>query len=173
MGVDVLHADPGGQGQRGVRPHPVHDRPQLRQEWNQAETTGSHAERQSVRQPGGSPGWDSPLEQEQVQVVVALGQEVPQNPGRVTGADLVGRQAEVHTLDKVPELGHQVLVEAPGDRQAVRETGRGRESETGRERQADSRDRPDSETAGTVRQQEQTDSRYRQTAGAERQATSR
>lgn len=33
---------------------------------------------------------DSPLEQEQVQVVVALGQEVSQNPCWVTGADLIG-----------------------------------------------------------------------------------
>lgn len=40
VSVDVLDADPGGQRQRGVCPHPVHDRPQLRQEGNQAEATG-------------------------------------------------------------------------------------------------------------------------------------
>lgn len=41
VGVDVLHADPAGQRQRGVRPNPVHDGPQLRQEGHQAETANN------------------------------------------------------------------------------------------------------------------------------------
>lgn len=41
VGVDVLHADPAGQRQRGVRPNPVHDGPQLRQEGHQAETASN------------------------------------------------------------------------------------------------------------------------------------
>lgn len=41
MGVDVLHTDPAGQRQRGVRPDPVHHSPQLREEGHQAETVDS------------------------------------------------------------------------------------------------------------------------------------
>ena len=37
VSIDVLHADPAGQRQGRVRPHPVHHSPQLRQEGNQAE----------------------------------------------------------------------------------------------------------------------------------------
>lgn len=61
----------------------------------------------------------SPLEQEEVEVVVALGQKVPQNSSRIARTNLIGRQAKVKTLDKVPELGNQVLVEAPAGRQTV------------------------------------------------------
>ena len=39
MSVDVLHTDPAGQRQRGVRPDPVHHGPQLRQERHHTETT--------------------------------------------------------------------------------------------------------------------------------------
>lgn len=39
MSVDVLHTDPAGQRQRGVRPNPVHHGSQLRQERHQAKTT--------------------------------------------------------------------------------------------------------------------------------------
>lgn len=60
---------------------------------------------------------DSPLEQEQVEVVVALCQEVSQNSCWVTRTDLIGRQSEVNALHKVPELSHQVLIETPGDKQ--------------------------------------------------------
>lgn len=42
VGVYVLHADPGGQRQGGVRPHPVHHCPELRQEGNQTEPVHTH-----------------------------------------------------------------------------------------------------------------------------------
>lgn len=64
---------------------------------------------------------DSPLEQEEVEVVVALCQEVSQNTCWVTRSNLIGRQTEVNTFDKIPELSHQILIEAPGDRQTDRE----------------------------------------------------
>ena len=42
--VDVLHFKPAGDGQGCVRPHPIHQCPQLQQEWNDQEaeicTTG-------------------------------------------------------------------------------------------------------------------------------------
>lgn len=40
IGVDVLHAHPVGEGQRGVRPDPVHDGPQLHQEGHKAKPGG-------------------------------------------------------------------------------------------------------------------------------------
>lgn len=40
VGVDVFHAHPVGQGQRGVRPHPVHDGAQLHQEGHKAKPVG-------------------------------------------------------------------------------------------------------------------------------------
>lgn len=52
MGVDVLHAYPGGQGQGGVSPHPVHHRPQLRQEGNQPESTDEDGVTQDAQQTG-------------------------------------------------------------------------------------------------------------------------
>lgn len=61
-----------------------------------------------------------PLEEKQVEVVVFLGEEVAKDTGGVTAADLIGRQAEVDTLDKVPELGHKVLIEHPTERQTNR-----------------------------------------------------
>lgn len=60
---------------------------------------------------------DSPLEQEEIEVVVALRQEVSQNTCRVTRSNLIGRQTKVNTFDKIPQLSHQILIEAPGDRQ--------------------------------------------------------
>ena len=63
------------------------------------------------------PGWHrapSPLEQEEVDVVVALGEEVAEDPSWVAAADLVGGQPEVHALDEVPQLRDQVLAELPG-----------------------------------------------------------
>lgn len=57
-----------------------------------------------------------PLEKEQVEVVVILGEEVSQDTSRVSTADLEGRQAEVNTLDKVPELSDKVLIEHPKQR---------------------------------------------------------
>lgn len=56
---------------------------------------------------------NSPLEQEEVDVIVTLGEEVSQHPGRITTADLIGRQSKVDALDKVPHLSHDVLAEAP------------------------------------------------------------
>lgn len=55
----------------------------------------------------------SPLKEEQVHIVVTLGQEVAEDPVRVATFDLVGREAKIQALDKVPELGHLVLVEPP------------------------------------------------------------
>ena len=52
-----------------------------------------------------------PFEEEQVGVVVLLGEEVAQDPVGVAAADLVGRQTEVDTLDKVPQLGRGVVSE--------------------------------------------------------------
>lgn len=56
---------------------------------------------------------DSPLEQEQIEVVVALCQEVSQNSCWVARSNLIGREPKINTLHKVPELSHQVLVETP------------------------------------------------------------
>lgn len=57
----------------------------------------------------------SPLEEEEIDVVIALGQEVSQHAGRVSAADLIGRQTEVDALHEVPELSHCVLTEAPAE----------------------------------------------------------
>ncbi len=54
-----------------------------------------------------------PLEEEEIDVVIALGEEVAQHAGGVTAADLIGRQTEVDALHKVPELGNCVLTETP------------------------------------------------------------
>lgn len=55
----------------------------------------------------------SPLEEEEVDVVVALGEEVAQDSGGVATADLVGRQTKVDALHKIPQLGHCVQTEPP------------------------------------------------------------
>lgn len=57
-----------------------------------------------------------PLEEKQVEMIVFFGEEVAENTGRVSTADLIGWEAEVNTLDKVPELGHKVLIEHPKQR---------------------------------------------------------
>lgn len=57
-----------------------------------------------------------PLEEKQVEMVVFFGEEVAENTGWVSTADLIGWEAEVNTLDKVPELGHKVLIEHPKQR---------------------------------------------------------
>ena len=54
-----------------------------------------------------------PLEEEEVDVVVVLGEEVAQDTVGVATLDLVGRQSEVDALDKVPQLGDGILVEPP------------------------------------------------------------
>lgn len=56
------------------------------------------------------------MEKKQVEVVVFLGEEVSEDTSRVSTADLEGRQAEVNTLDKVPELSYKVLTEHPKQR---------------------------------------------------------
>lgn len=56
---------------------------------------------------------NSPLEQEEVDIIVALGEEVSQYTGGVTTADLIGWQAEVDALDKIPHLSDYVLAETP------------------------------------------------------------
>lgn len=53
------------------------------------------------------------MEEEEVQVIVVLGEEVAQDSVWVATFDLVGRQAEVDTLYKVPELSNRVPVEPP------------------------------------------------------------
>lgn len=54
-----------------------------------------------------------PLEEEEVQVVVVLSEKVAQDTVWVATFDLVGRQAKVDTLYKVPELSNGVPVEPP------------------------------------------------------------
>ena len=53
------------------------------------------------------------LEEDQVCVVVLLGEEVAEDARRVATADLVGRQAEVETLEEVPQLSREVVRERP------------------------------------------------------------
>lgn len=57
-----------------------------------------------------------PLEEKQVEVVVFLGEEVAEDTGGVTTADLIGWQAKVNALYEVPELGHKVLIKHPGNK---------------------------------------------------------
>lgn len=56
---------------------------------------------------------NSPLKQEEVDIIVALGEEVSQNAGGITTADLIGWQSEVDALDKIPHLSDYVLAETP------------------------------------------------------------
>lgn len=62
-----------------------------------------------------------PLEEKQVDVVVLLGEEVAEDTGGVSTADLIGWQAEVNALDKVPQLSHKVLIEHPAKREETQE----------------------------------------------------
>ena len=55
----------------------------------------------------------SPLEENSASQRVILGQEISQNPGWVTTAHLVGRQAKVHALKDVHEDSGNVLDERP------------------------------------------------------------
>lgn len=61
-----------------------------------------------------------PLEKKQVEVIVFLGEEIAKDASGVPTADLIGWQAKVDALDKVPELRHKVLVKLPGKK--VRKT---------------------------------------------------
>lgn len=56
---------------------------------------------------------NSPLEQEEVDIIVALGEEVSQDTSGITTADLIGWQREVDALDEVPHLSDHVLAETP------------------------------------------------------------
>lgn len=58
-----------------------------------------------------------PLEKEEVYVVVVFSEEVAQNSVWVATLDLIGRQAKVDALDKIPQLGHCVQTEPPDSRQ--------------------------------------------------------
>ena len=61
VGVDVLHLKPAADGQRRVRPHPVHQGPQFQQEWYPQEpATRSSCTRQILQQEN-SPTWKSDL----------------------------------------------------------------------------------------------------------------
>lgn len=53
------------------------------------------------------------MKEEEVDIVVALGEEVSEDARGVAAADLVGGQPEVHALHEVPQLGHQVLAKFP------------------------------------------------------------
>lgn len=54
-----------------------------------------------------------PLKQEEVDIIVALGEEVSKDSRWVAATDLVGRQPKVNTFHKVPKLSDQVLAEFP------------------------------------------------------------
>lgn len=54
---------------------------------------------------------NSPLKQEEVDIIVALCEKVSQNTGGITAADLIGWQSKVDTLDKIPHLSNFVLTE--------------------------------------------------------------
>ena len=53
------------------------------------------------------------MEKEEVKVVVILSEEVPKNSAWVTTLDLIGRQAKVDALHKIPQLGNKVRIESP------------------------------------------------------------
>lgn len=54
-----------------------------------------------------------PLKQEEVDIIVALCEEVSKHSCWVATTDLVGRQPKVNTFHKVPKLSNQVLAEFP------------------------------------------------------------
>lgn len=56
---------------------------------------------------------DSPLKQEEVDIIVALGEKVSQDASGITAADLIGWKAKVDALDKIPHLSNRVLAETP------------------------------------------------------------
>lgn len=64
---------------------------------------------------------NSPLKQEEVDIIVALGEEVSQHAGGITTADLIGRQAKVDALDKIPHLSDCVLAETPAKERKMRQ----------------------------------------------------
>ena len=54
------------------------------------------------------------MEKEEIQVVVMFSEKISQDAVWVATFYLVGRQAKVDALYKVPELSHRVIVEPPG-----------------------------------------------------------
>lgn len=54
-----------------------------------------------------------PLKQEEVDVIVALCEEVSKHSCWVATTNLVGRQPKVNTFHKIPKLSNQVLAEFP------------------------------------------------------------
>ncbi len=54
-----------------------------------------------------------PLEKEEVEVIEFLCQEVSKDSCRVATTELIRRQSEVDALEKIPELGHWVMIEHP------------------------------------------------------------
>lgn len=54
---------------------------------------------------------NSPLKQEEVDIIVALREKVSQNTGGITAADLIGWKSEVDALDEIPHLSDIVLTE--------------------------------------------------------------
>lgn len=55
----------------------------------------------------------SPLEEEEVEVIVLLGEKVSEDAGGIAAADLIRRQREVDALHEVPKLSHEILTEHP------------------------------------------------------------
>lgn len=64
---------------------------------------------------------NSPLKEEEVDIIVALGEKVSQNAGGITAADLIGRQSKVDALDKIPHLSHSVVTETSARRREGRQ----------------------------------------------------
>ena len=55
----------------------------------------------------------TPFEEDEIEVVVVLGQHVADDACRVTRADLITRQEEVDALGEVPQLSRHVVSERP------------------------------------------------------------
>lgn len=53
------------------------------------------------------------MEEEEIEVIVFLGEKVSKDPCRVSTADLVRRQREVDALHEIPELCHRIVTEHP------------------------------------------------------------
>lgn len=60
-----------------------------------------------------------PFEQDEVEVVVVLGEYVANDACRVTRANLVARQHEVDALGEIPHLGCHVCREQPAHTNAT------------------------------------------------------
>lgn len=66
-----------------------------------------------LRSDNGTQRVSLPLKQEEVDIIVALCEEVSKHSCWVATTDLVGRQPKVNTFHKVPKLSNQVLAEFP------------------------------------------------------------